>query len=81
MAVTEPSPCAARARRYRRRRRAGIVLVPVAVNSEALSALLEYGLLASTADAGNRAKVSEAIELLLFALTNRAIKIDNDGLS
>ena len=41
MTVTEPSPCAARARRYRRRQRAGIVLVPVEVNSEALSALLD----------------------------------------
>ncbi len=81
MPVIEPSPCAARARRYRRRRRAGIVLVPVAVHSEALKALLEYGLLASTADAGNRAKVAEAIQLLLFALTNRAIKVDYNGLS
>lgn len=74
MGLTEPSPCAARARRYRRRRRAGTILVSVEVNSEALNALLEFGLLGSTADAGNRAKVAEAIEMVLSAFTKRAIK-------
>ncbi len=74
MEMTEPSSCAARARRYRRRRRAGTVLVSVEVNSEVLNALLEFGLLGNTADAGNRAKVAEAIELILSAFTKRAIK-------
>ena len=81
MEMTEPSSCAARARRYRRRRRARTILVSVEVNSEALNTLLEFGLLGSTADAGNRAKVAEAIELILLAFTKRAIKIDCDRLT
>ena len=51
-----------------------MILVPVEVNSEVLNALLEFGLLGNTADAGNRAKVAEAIEQILSAFTRRAIK-------
>ncbi len=51
-----------------------MILVPVEVNPEVLNALLEFGLLGSTADAGNRAKVAESIELILSAFTKRAIK-------
>ena len=50
-----------------------MILVPVEVNSEVLNALLEFGLLGNTADAGNRAKVAEAIGLILSAFTKRTI--------
>ena len=74
------SSSASRARRYRRRRRAGVAVVPVEVNDEALIALDDYGFLETVeaADMSDRGQIAEAIQLLLFALGERAIEVDYD---
>ena len=76
--MTDLSPPAVRSRRYRARRRAGVVVAPVEVDAAALDALQEYAFLGGEADVDDRDKVSEAIQLLLFVLTERAIEIDYD---
>ncbi len=79
MEMTEPSSCAARARRYRRRKRKAITLVPVEVSPEAINALYEYDLLPKkTSGASDYARIASAIELLLTALTERAVEIKYD---
>ncbi len=43
MPAAVPTPAAERQRRHRDRRRAGIFVVPVAVNSEMITALVDRG--------------------------------------
>ncbi len=75
--MTELSPTATRSRRYRERRRMGITIAPVQVAPEVAEALVATGLL-TEADMGDRAKMGESIEVLLFALVDDAIEIDWD---
>ena len=69
------SPSATRMRRYRERQDRGDVLISLEVDSDNLKALIEHGLLAET-DVNNRAKVSKAVDLLLFALAEGMLEID-----
>ena len=59
-----------RNKRYRERQRRGTVVVPVEVNADALEMLGQYGLLDGVGAVGtsDRAKLGEAIELLLYGL-------------
>lgn len=75
--MTELSPVATRSRRYRERRRAGIIIAPVQVAPEVAEALVATGILAE-ADMGNRAEMGESIEILLAALADDVIEIDWD---
>ena len=75
--MTELSPTATRSRRYRERRRMGITIAPVQVAPEVAGALVATGLL-TEADMGDRAKMGESIETLLFALVDDSIEIDWD---
>ncbi len=69
------SPSAVRTRRYRERRDRGSVVISLEVDSEKLGALVDQGFLAEAA-VTNRAKVSEAVDVLLFALADGAVEID-----
>ncbi len=69
------SPSAFRTRRYRERRERGSVVISLEVDSEKLGALVDQGFLAE-ADVKSRAKVSEAVDVLLFALADGAVEID-----
>ncbi len=73
--MTDLSPTATRSRRYRECRRAGIITAPVRVAPEVTEALVAAGLL-TEADMGDRAKIGESIETLLFALVDDAVEID-----
>ncbi len=75
--MTELSPIATRSRRYRERRRAGIITAPVRVAPEVAGALVATGLL-TDADMGDRANLGESIEMLLSALVYDAVEIDWD---
>ncbi len=72
---TTHSPSAVRTRRYRERRDRGSVVISLEVDSEKLGALVDQGFLAE-GDVTNRAKVSEAVDVLLFALADGAVEID-----
>ncbi len=69
------SSAAIRTRRYRERRDRGSVVISLEVDSDQLEALVYLGLL-NEADVTNRAKVSEAVDVLLFALADGAVEID-----
>ncbi len=69
------SSSAGRTRRYRERRDRGSVVVSLEVEDYKLDALVEHGFLAE-GDAKNRAKVAEAVDVLLFALADGAVEID-----
>ena len=69
------SSSAIRTRRYRERRDRGSVVVTLEVDSEKLGALVDHGFLAE-GDVTNRAKVAEAVDVLLFALAGGAVEID-----
>ncbi len=73
--MTELSPTAARSKRYRQRRREGVVIAPVQVAPEVVEALVTTGLI-TEAGTGNRAELGEAVEIFLFALANDAVEID-----
>ncbi len=75
--MTELSPTAARSKRYRQRKREGIIIAPVQVAPEVVDALVTTGLL-TEADTGNRAELGEAVEILLYALADDAVEIDWD---
>jgi len=62
-------------RRYRERRDRGAVVISLEVDRFTLDALVDHGFLAE-ADPKSRAKVHEAVDLLLFALSDDAIEID-----
>ena len=72
---TTHSPAAIRARRYRARRDRGSVVISLEVDSEKLGALVDQGFLAEV-DVTNRAKVSKAVDVLLFALAEGGVEID-----
>lgn len=65
-----------RARRYRERQQAGLIVVSVEVAPEDLTALIEYGLL-EPQNSADRSEVGEAIETLLCALCESAVDIDS----
>ncbi len=69
------SSSAARTRRYRERRDRGDIVIYLEVDSEKLGALVDQGFLAEAA-VTNRAKVHEAVDVLLFALADGAVEID-----
>ncbi len=66
---------AIRMRRYRERRDRRAVVISLEVDSYKLDALVDHGFLAE-ADVKSRAKVCEAVDMLLFALSDGAIEID-----
>ncbi len=70
-----PSRSAIRMRRYRERRDCGAVVISLEVDSGKLDALVDHGFLAE-ADVKSRAKIHEAVDLFLFALSDGAIEID-----
>ena len=72
---TTLSSAAIRTRRYRERRDRGSVVISLEVDSEKLGALVDQGFLAE-GDVTNRAKVAEAVDVLLFALADGAVEID-----
>ena len=69
------SPAAIRTRRYRDRRDRGSVVVTLEIEDYKLAALIDHGFLAK-ADVKSRAKVAEAVDVLLFALADDAVEID-----
>ncbi len=69
------SPAAIRTRRYRARRDRGSVVISLEVDSEKLGALIDQGFLDKAA-VKSRAKVAEAVDVLLFALADSAVEID-----
>ena len=68
---------AARSRRYRQRQRDGWLVLPVSVHQAYVDALVDHCFL-DEADADDRGKVAEAIDLFLFVLADGAVKIDPD---
>ena len=77
--ATSPSSAADRVRRYRQRRAAGRQVASVEIGPDEIGALVENALLA-VEDAGDRAAVGWAIELLLLGLAVDALEIDTDRL-
>ena len=73
-ATSSPSG-ADRTRSYRKRRAEGRHVAHVEVGPEEIEALVENSLLAA-GDVGDRAAIKEALECLLFALSEDAIEID-----
>ena len=69
-----PSPSAIRMRRYRERRDRRAAVISLEVDSDTLDALVDHGFLAE-ADVESRAKVHEAVDLLLFILSDDAIEV------
>ena len=78
--MTNPSPTATRARRYRQRKGAGRIIVQAELSPKALEALFDLGCIADKADMADREKVGEAVDLLLFAMAEGAVEIDYDQL-
>ena len=73
---TAPSPAAVRTRHYRERRERGDIVVPLEVENYKLDALVEHGFL-EEGDLKNRAKVGEAVGVLLFFLADGAVELDH----
>ncbi len=73
--MTEVSTTAARSRRYRERRREGVVVAPVEVEPEALEALV-FCLFLDEADRHDRAAIGAAVEELLHLLGEGALTMD-----
>ncbi len=69
------SPSAFRTRRYRERRDRGDIVISLEVENYKLRGLIDHGFLAE-GDITNRAKVSKAVDVLLFALADGAVEID-----
>ncbi len=67
-----PSPSAARARRYRERQHDGALVVPLDVSASDVEALVAYGLVEER-DTGNRAEIALGVQILLDALSQDAI--------
>ncbi len=72
---TTLSSSAARTRRYRDRRARGDIVISIEVENYKLRGLIDHGFLAE-GDVTNRAKVAEAVDVLLFALADGAVEID-----
>ena len=66
-----------RASLYRQRKSEGRHVARVEVGPEEIEALVVEGLLAA-GDVGDRAAIREALELLLYALSEGAVEIDFD---
>ena len=64
-----------RTRRYRERRERGSVVISLEVENYKLRGLIDHGFLAE-GDVRSRAKVAEAVDVLLFALADGAVEID-----
>ena len=77
--MTSPSSGADRASLYRQRRAAGCYVVRVEVCPADVEGLVNEGLL-EPGESGDRAALGEAIETLLFGLSEGAIKIDLERL-
>ncbi len=70
-----PSPSAARAQRYRERRRAGALVVPLDVAASDIAGLVAYGLI-EKGHAADRTEIAIGIQILLHALSQDAIEVD-----
>ncbi len=68
-------PSAVRTRRYRERRDRGDIVISLEVENYKLRGLIDHGFLAE-GDVRSRAKVAEAVDVLLFALADGAVEID-----
>ncbi len=77
--ATSPLTGADRASLYRERRAAGCCVVRVEVGPADVEGLVNEGLL-GPGESGDRAALGEAIETLLFGLSEGAIKIDLERL-
>ncbi len=75
--ATTSSSGADRARRYRERQAEGRHVARVEVDPEDVEALVANSLLAA-GDVGDRGAMGEAIECLLYALSEGAVEIDLD---
>ena len=78
-AMTEISPTAARSKRYRERKREGVVVAPVEVEPEVLDALT-FCLFLDEADRHDRAAIGAAVEELLYLLGEGALTMDETAL-
>ncbi len=72
---TTLSSAAIRTRRYRERRERGDIVISLEVENYKLRGLIDHGFLAE-ADVKSRAKVADAVDVLLFALADGAVEID-----
>ena len=68
---------ARRCRRYRARKKAGAVVVPAEITPEAAMGLVDCGLL-DINERGDRARVAEAVELVLYIIEENAFVIDDE---
>ena len=75
--ATSSANAASRAREYRRRKSAGVIVVPVEVGREDLNALIENFLL-EPKDLADRGGIGRSVELILHALSEGAFEIDFD---
>ncbi len=69
------SSSAIRTRRYRERRDRGDIVISLEVENYKLRGLIDHGFLAE-GDVKSRAKVADAVDVLLFALADDAVEID-----
>ncbi len=74
------SSSAVRQRRYRQRQADGWRIMRVPVHDEYVRALVSHSFL-DEADADDRLKVAEAIDLFLYCLSEGAVEIDDDHFS
>ena len=74
-----PSSAALRSKRYRERRRDGILIAPVAVYEEDLDFLVQTGII-EDCDRADRAKIGKAVEELLTWLGAGAFILDEEAL-
>ncbi len=73
--ATSPSSSADRARLYRRRRAEGRHVARVEIGPEEIEALVANSLLAAE-KVGSRVAINEALEDLLYILSESAVEID-----
>ena len=73
-AMLQPQSPTARAQRHRDRRRRGAVVVPLEIEREAAVALANFGII-NEGEIADRAKLKEAIELLLFCLGEGTVEL------
>ena len=76
--MSNPSATALRSRLYRQRRQAGISVVPIQIQSEVLSALVECAFL-DEVNKHNRGEIAEAVEFLLDLLAEGALLMDDSA--
>ena len=73
--MAEAQTPAERSRTYRQRRRQGAIVVPVEIQPDFAQALADHAFLGPD-ELSDRAKLAEALELLLVMLELDAIEID-----